>query len=507
MATQENLIGAILIDFSNTIMGKDSPQKLWDDKYQLLQTIADQTANSIDNLQRLRSREEEAYISVALLQVAQAIVSMNKLSEILGAIVRITPILVGVKRSIIYLWNSHDLVFHPAENYGFSKNDLQVVGQIFRLNEFPMLETIMIKNQIAYHQLLAASSPTIWKEIASSEIHLIQGTNDDTDEQYSIKLDEDVLRDKSRFLIGFPLSVKNEVLGVMLIEEEDPVKGTYSYHIREKRIEIVKGITQQATLAIKNDQLQQEVVRSERMEKELQLAREIQTTFLPEHLPTLPGWDMDIRWQPARQVGGDFYDVLYLDENHIGLVIADVADKGMPAALFMTLIRTLIRAAAKDHISPSIVLKQVNELLIPDSKHGMFVTIFYAVINLQTGLIIYTNAGHNPPIIKKYPSSEIVELTRTSIALGLFDDIQVDEAKVGIQPGDLLLLYTDGVTEAFSMDEKMFGTKRLYDLVTKKQYSSSKELLDDIECSINEFINGVELSDDITMAALYRKTS
>ena len=507
MIAQEVLIGAILIDFSNSIMGKDSPQKLWDDKYQLLQAIANQSAVTIDYLQRLRSREEEAYISVALLQVAQAIVSMNKLDEILGSIVRITPILVGVKRSIIYIWNSHELVFHPAQYYGFSKNDLQVVGQIFRSNEFPLLETIMIKNQIAYHQLLAASSPTSWNEIESTELHLIQGVSDDSDEQYSIKLDDDVLREKSRLLIGFPLSVKNEVLGVMLIEEEDPVKGTTSYHIREKRIEIVKGITQQATLAIKNEQLQQDVVRSERMEKELQLAREIQTTFLPEHLPTLPGWDMDIRWQPARQVGGDFYDILHLDENHLGLVIADVADKGMPAALFMTLIRTLIRAAAKDHISPSIVLKQVNELLIPDSKHGMFVTVFYAVINLQTGLVIYTNAGHNPPILKKYPSGEMVELTRTSIALGLFDDIQVDESEVVIQPGDLLLLYTDGVTEAFSMDEEMFGKKRLFDLVTREQYSSSKELLDVIEGSIYEFINGVELSDDLTLAALYRKST
>jgi serine phosphatase RsbU (regulator of sigma subunit) len=291
----------------------------------------------------------------------------------------------------------------------------------------------------------------------------------------------------------------------MLIEEEDPVKAAISYHIREKRIEIVKGITQQAALAIKNEQLQQDVVRSERMEKELQLAREIQTTFLPEHLPTLPGWDIDIRWQPARQVGGDFYDVLYLDENHIGLVIADVADKGMPAALFMTLIRTLIRAAAKDQISPAIVLKQVNELLIPDTKQGMFVTVFYAVIDLQTGSIVYTNAGHNPPIIKKYPSGELKELTRTSIALGIFDDIQVDEAKVFLQPGDLILFYTDGVTEAFSMDEEMFGTKRLFDLISGNQYVSSKQLLDVIEGSIYEFITGVDLSDDLTLAALLRK--
>ena len=136
----------------------------------------------------------------------------------------------------------------------------------------------------------------------------------------------------------------------MLIEEEDPIKGSPSLHIREKRIEIVKGITQQAAIAIKNELLQQEAVKSERMERELQLAREIQTTFLPDRLPELPGWDMSVKWQPARQVGGDFYDFLMLDDDQIGFVIADVADKGMPAALFMTLIRTLIRAAAKEKV-------------------------------------------------------------------------------------------------------------------------------------------------------------
>jgi serine phosphatase RsbU (regulator of sigma subunit) len=158
-------------------------------------------------------------------------------------------------------------------------------------------------------------------------------------------------------LYGFPLSVKGDVLGVMLIEEEEPISGFPSLHIRERRIEIVKGITQQAAIAIKNELLQHEVVKSEQMERELQLAREIQATFLPDKLPELPGWDIAARWQPAREVGGDFYNILMLDEDKVGFVIADVADKGMPAALFMTLIRTLIRAAAKEKMSPAAVLK------------------------------------------------------------------------------------------------------------------------------------------------------
>jgi serine phosphatase RsbU (regulator of sigma subunit) len=396
------------------------------------------------------------------------------------------------------------MIFRPAQYFGFSKNDLQL-GQSFRSNEYPLIEKILERNQIAYHQLDQTSSPSSWTEIQSENIHIIEGIAVDTEEQSTIILDERQLRDKSRLLIGFPLSVKSEILGVMLIEEEDPIKGLTSYHIREKRIEIVKGITQQAALAIKNELLQQEAVKSERMERELQLAREIQLTFLPDHLPDLPGWDMDISWQPARQVGGDFYDILLLGDNRLGFVIADVADKGMPAALFMTLIRTLIRAAAKENISPAVVLKQVNELLIPDAKHGMFVTVFYAVFYLNSGKLVYANAGHNPPIIKYIQSTELFELKRTSIALGIFSDIEVEEREAILDPGDWILLYTDGVTEAFSANEEMFGTRRLFDLLLGNQFTSSKELIKKIEGSVHEFINGVELSDDLTLAAILRK--
>jgi serine phosphatase RsbU (regulator of sigma subunit) len=290
----------------------------------------------------------------------------------------------------------------------------------------------------------------------------------------------------------------------MLIEEEDPIRGATSPHIREKRIEIIKGITQQAALAIKNDLLLRDALRSEKIEREFQLAREIQQAFLPDSIPYIPGWDIDVRWQPARQVGGDFYDLLYLDDTHLGIVIADVADKGMPAALFMTLIRTLIRSAAKEITSPAGVLKQVNELLFQDAKSGMFVTVFYGVFDIKSGRVIYANAGHNPPIRKTNQSSRLDELTRTSMALGLFYDIEVDERELFLLKDDLLLLYTDGITEAFSETEEMFGTQRLFDILYES-YPTSKQVLDVIESAVNAFIGRAEISDDLTLVAIYRK--
>lgn len=505
LITQNCLCGAILIDFTNSNLDINSSQEVWDEKYTLIQGAAHQAAIAIENLQLVKSQEEEAYISVALLQVAQAIVSLNHLDEILGSIVRITPILVGVKRCIIYLWDGQDLVFRQSQYFGFSKNDLAIIGQVIKANEFPFIETIQQNNQIVCHPLDSVNSPLSWNEIAPDDYYVIEEITLDSDEEVSIKLDDRSLNSRKRLLIGFPLSVKGEILGVMLIEEEDPIKGSPSLHIREKRIEIVKGITQQAAIAIKNELLQKEAVKSETMERELQLAREIQATFLPDRLPELPGWDIDVRWQPARQVGGDFYDILILDENRIGFVIADVADKGMPAALFMTLIRTLIRAAAKEKSSPAAVLQQVNDLLIPDSKHGMFVTVFYGVFSLNSGMLVYANAGHNPPVVKQSNQDELNELTRTSMALGIFNDIEIEERELTLNPGDWMLLYTDGITEAFSLHGEMFGTLRLYNLISDHKFSSSIGLLDLIEGSVNDFIKGTDLSDDMTLAAICRK--
>jgi sigma-B regulation protein RsbU (phosphoserine phosphatase) len=504
LTTQTSLCGALLVDFTHSSLGINSSQEMWDEKYSLIQGAAHQLAIAIENLQLIKLQEEEAYISVALLQVAQAIVSLSDLDEILGTIVRITPILVGVKRCIIYLWDDIEHEYKQSQYYGFSKSELEQIGSVIKPNEFQFIDAIHVGDQVIYHLLGTDHSPESWKKIALDECFAVEESNVLAERDLSIKVDVRSLKTSERLLIGFPISIKGENLGVMVVEEEDHIKGSPTQHIREKRIEIVKGINQQAAIAIKNELLQKEAVKSEIMERELQLAREIQSAFLPEVIPQVPGWDFAVRWQPARQVGGDFYDILSLDEDRYGFVIADVADKGMPAALFMTLIRTLIRAAAKDKPSPSAVLKQVNELLIQDTKNGMFVTVFYGVLSLSTGKFIYANSGHNPPILKHKQKAEPIELTRTSMALGIFSDIEIEEREVTLNPEDWLVMYTDGVTEAFSTDDMMFGTEGLFRVLLSHEFKSSKSLLDDIENAVNEFIRSSDLSDDMTLTAILR---
>ena len=503
MIAQGDISGIVFVDF--TEVGScydDATCDLWEEKLTIIQGIAHQTAIAAENIRLLEAQEEEAYISVALLQVAQAVVSSQDLSEILAAIVRITPILVGVKRCAIFLWDTDKQVFHLSATYGISKNELDSLESAHPPQNFILLGTIQSGNSLVYHVITdAEASPLEWQNLGQESICVVsnQSTPDAVDQS------REFLRKKERLLLGFPLSVKGNVLGAMLIEEENAYSGAPSAYIRAKRLEIVTGITQQAALAVQNDLLQREVVERGRLEREMQLAREIQQTFLPDHLPELPGWELAIRWQPARQVGGDFYDIIDLADGRLGLVIADVADKGMPAALFMTLIRTLIRAAVQNEQSPARVLQQVNDLLVPDAKHGMFVTVVYAVLNPQTGCLIYANAGHNPPLLYRHHSRELEELKRTGMALGVFEGVEITEREIVLEGEDSIIFYTDGVTEACSSKEEFFGTERLQHTILSLEHLTADGLAKAIDDSIKEFIEDSVPFDDLTIVTLLKQ--
>jgi serine phosphatase RsbU (regulator of sigma subunit) len=297
-------------------------------------------------------------------------------------------------------------------------------------------------------------------------------------------------------LIAVPLSIKSDIFGVMLIEEDEKAR-----RFRSRRLEIINGIAQQAALAIQNDLLQQEMVVRERLETEVQLARQIQQTFIPSVLPAHDNWQIAARWRTARQVGGDFYDVIELAENKLGIFIADVADKGMPAALFMALTRTLVRAAVQETSSPAEALRRVNDSLLPDTQQGMFVTAVYGELDLEAGTFTYVNAGHNPPFWVKTDGS-LEKLTRTAIALGVMEQPVIEERTLTFGLGDTLLLYTDGLTEAFSPDGDLFGEVRLLDVMASLRAGTAQEVIRSIEDCLNEFIDPLPLGDDLTMMAI-----
>jgi len=442
-------------------------------------TFANYAAVAIENARLFDAAQEQAYASAALLQVAQAVVSLSDLDEILGSIIRIMPILVGVKRVALYRWDFESNAFSASHEYGFSEEEEQLMTEReLPPGMFPFLDVALEQNTLITNPLEAEATPLSWLAI-----------------QPEAWGEADIMS-ADRLLIAVPLSIKSDLFGVMLIEEDVDAR-----RFRARRLEIINGIAQQAALAIQNDLLQQEMVVRERLETEVQLARQIQQTFIPNTLPVHPSWQIAARWRTARQVGGDFYDVIELPNDRLGIFIADVADKGMPAALFMALTRTLVRAAVLETTSPADAIRRVNDLLLPDTQQGMFVTAVYGELDLTQGTFTYVNAGHNPPYWAR-ANGELEKLTRTAIALGVTDEPDIHQRVLSFEQGDTLLLYTDGLTEAFSPDGELFGEARLLKVMKMMQADTADEVIQMVEECLNDFVDTVPLGDDLTMLAI-----
>jgi serine phosphatase RsbU (regulator of sigma subunit)/putative methionine-R-sulfoxide reductase with GAF domain len=444
-------------------------------------TFASYAAVAIENARLYDAAQEQAYASAALLQVAQAIVSLSDIDEILGTIIRIMPILVGVARAALYEWAQEKEVFLPSQAYGLSEEEAsEFWDRTFAPDEFAFLNAC----REAMSMLACPLDPGGARGLAAwLAADLAQEAN---------------LGTSNPLFFAVPIAVKEDLYGVMVIEE-----AAGGLRFRARRLEIITGIAQQAALAIQNDLLQKAMVVRERLETEVQLARQIQKTFLPEVLPQFVGWELDARWKTARQVGGDFYDVFHLPDGRLGLFIADVADKGVPAALFMALTRTLVRAAVFENHSPAEAMKRVNDLLIPDTRQGMFVTAVYAVLDMETGELTYVNAGHNPPLWVKSDGS-VERLTRTAIALGVVTGEPVVQRMIHLDVGDGLLLYTDGLTESFNDEGAFYGEERLLEAILANQCISAHDLLDVVEKSLLDFVRDMPPADDLTMLALRR---
>ena len=240
----------------------------------------------------------------------------------------------------------------------------------------------------------------------------------------------------------------------------------------------------------------------ERLQKELEIARGIQLRLLPQHPPYIEGFDLAANNLPAQEIGGDFYDYIPVSLDSWGLIIADVSGKGMPAAIFMGLSRTIVRASATDNPSAAAAIKQANELICRDSTSGMFVTLFYAILDAKTRKLRYVNAGHNPPLLFRKGSDEVISLRTRGIALGVAHFIDLQEAEKTLESGDLVVFYTDGVTDAINEKEEAFGELRLIEIVSRNRHLSARELISKVEEGVVNFAGTKNQFDDITMLVL-----
>lgn len=296
-----------------------------------------------------------------------------------------------------------------------------------------------------------------------------------------------------------PLVVDGLSIGTLAIDSREPRRFT------ETELRLLRLMANQAAIAIEQARLHQEEIRRQRIEEELAVGRQIQLSMLPDTCPMLEGWDFASDYQAASQVGGDFYDFFPLpgEPGRWGLAIADVSDKGVPAALFMALSRTTIRNVALRGRSPAEVLTWANRFIQEDSQADMFLTAFYAELDSRYESLVYANAGHNPPFFWQASTGRFSELSARGIALGVLEDIQMEERVTIFEPGDVLIMYTDGITEATNTNMEEFGTERLRAaaaaLLQATPAATSNEIVTAIKTAVNDFTGSLLPQDDMTL--------
>jgi PAS domain S-box-containing protein len=305
-------------------------------------------------------------------------------------------------------------------------------------------------------------------------------------------------------LLAVPVSVGEDQVGTYAMYHDISELKRAEEEVRQLNKDLERRVaerTEQLKSAMAKQQ--EEAQQRERIEQELRVARLIQHTLLPKSLPELEGHQMAVYYQPAREVGGDFYDFLRLPDGRLGLIVGDVSGKGVPAAIVMAITRTMLRAAY--HLgSPGEILKQVNDNLFPDIPPNMFVTCLAALLDSRTGRLQYANAGHDLPYVRH--SAGVSELRATGMPLGLMPDMSYEEKEITLQPGESILLYSDGLVEAHSPQREMFGFPRMQRYVGA--HPEGAALIDSLLAELEHFTGEEwEQEDDITLLTLQRLRS
>jgi len=276
------------------------------------------------------------------------------------------------------------------------------------------------------------------------------------------------------------------------------------------RIAAAVAVFREHAIAVQRAERQKEKQRRRQgqlqaLRQELDIAHSMQQSILPTSFPDEPHYQIDAVMQPARDVGGDFYDFFPIRENEIGIVVADVSGKGIPAALFMAVSRTVLKATAVTGLSPGDCLVAVNDLLTEENPAELFVTLFYGILDTRSGLLTYANGGHNPPYVLRAEGTLEQVASTDGIALGVMSEMPYDEATLQFGPGDMLVLYTDGVTEALDVAKNEFTDQRLQDSLRYFRGGDAAALVGHVLADVKAFATGAVQADDITIMAVKLK--
>ncbi|HYN88584.1 MAG TPA: GAF domain-containing protein, partial [Ardenticatenaceae bacterium] len=380
LVAQGEAVGVIVLGFPPDAPSIDERRRA------LIAGIAQQAAVAIMAARLYAAQRDEAWITTALLQVAEAVASRNELPELLQLISRLTLMLAEVEHCGVYLWDSNGRRLVPTQATGFP----------------PVMETRWKETP-----LTAANFPALTELRVASGPLVLNGR--DGGGLGAGRLNEFF----GERLVASGLQARGQFLGLMVVDLAPGVR-----RLSERDRAILSGIARQLSIAVENAQLYEEAIENERRTQELRLARQLQTALLPERPPVVPGYQLAGYWHPAREVAGDFYDYFFLSHNRLGIVIADVADKGMAAALFMVLARSAVRESVWSEEQAGAALTRANHLVEADARGGMFVTCFLGLLSPGEGRLVVSNAGHLPPLIYDSANDSFVSFALRNLPLG-----------------------------------------------------------------------------------------
>jgi len=299
-------------------------------------------------------------------------------------------------------------------------------------------------------------------------------------------------RVETRSEMVVPISSQDRIIGVFNLENNR----LNAYH--QDDLELAEAFASLAAVSLERARQYEEILGKRKLEEEISIAKRIQQSFLPRKKPQLSGFDISGVNLPSEQVGGDYYDFIPIIENQMGIAIADVSGKGIPAALIMASYRASLIAEIRNNYAIRSIMFKVNNLLYESTEPENYVTALYGVLDTKNHIFTFSNAGHNPPILR-HANGEMEELTQGGVALGVFENSKYEERPLGLAGGDVMVFYTDGVTEAENRQEEEFGIERLKQVIENSCQSNARRIRDEIYDAVRDFADGLPQSDDITL--------
>ncbi|MGL5796850.1 MAG: SpoIIE family protein phosphatase, partial [Cetobacterium sp.] len=388
--------------------------------------------------------------------LSKTVLSIMELDKIISTILDAYFVLTGAKRISLYLWEDGKL------------QNKRIKGDIY------------FKGELSYPE-----------EVLS------QFTRKDYKKVYSELLKGFPLTPEEK-IIASPLTVKGKELGVIFIIEDK------SKLIKSDE-ETISALTIQVAIAINNAQIYSDLLIKERMSQELEVASRIQKRIIPKKIQKVLGLDVATFFEPAKEIGGDYYDYSLLNEKTFSVTIADVSGKGVPAAFLMALGRSVLKTLELQGEEPRCNVRKLNKLIYPDITEDMFITMFHSKYDYDTKILTYSNAGHNPLVVYNSITQSIESHSVKGVAIGFLDDYNYKQGELKLNIGDVVIYYTDGITEAENNAKELFGIERLKNILLQTATLSSKEIKQKLLSEVNLFQNGCEQNDDITFVVIKRE--